>query len=106
MESASISAAEASVRTATRSFAERARGFAATSSSAAVVANTVSLRTSTRIYQARFDSDDWSGSVLSIPVDPVTGALQPAEWDVAVWFGLIPLMLAPRPAGVFIAYRT
>ncbi|MDJ0738168.1 MAG: PilC/PilY family type IV pilus protein [Gammaproteobacteria bacterium] len=56
---------------------------ATTSSSASVVANTVSLRTSTRIYQARFDSTDWSGSVVSFPVDTTTGALLPQEWDVA-----------------------
>ena len=56
---------------------------ATTSSSASVVANSVSLQTSTRIYQARFDSTDWSGSVLSYPVDIATGALQPYEWDVA-----------------------
>jgi type IV pilus assembly protein PilY1 len=55
---------------------------ATTSSSASVVANTVSLRTTTRIYQARFDSADWSGSVVSFPVDS-TGALGDAEWDVA-----------------------
>ena len=48
-----------------------------------MVANTVSLRTTTRIYQARFNSADWSGSVVSFPVDPVTGALKPVEWDVA-----------------------
>lgn len=56
---------------------------ATTSSSASVVANSVSLQTSTRIYQARFDSADWSGSVVSFPVDLGTGALQPAEWEAA-----------------------
>lgn len=56
---------------------------ATTSSSASVVANSVSLQTSTRIYQARFDSSDWSGSVVSFPVDIQTGALLPAEWDVS-----------------------
>ena len=54
---------------------------ATTSSSASVVANSVSLQTSTRIYQARFDSDDWSGTVLSFPVDITTGALQPTDWS-------------------------
>jgi len=56
---------------------------ATTSSAASVVANSVSLQTTTRIYQASFDSNDWSGSVLSFPVDVGTGALQPAEWNAA-----------------------
>jgi len=56
---------------------------ATTSSAASVVANSVSLQTTTRIYQARFDSTDWSGSVVSFPVDLATGALLPAEWDAA-----------------------
>ncbi|MGB5468741.1 MAG: PilC/PilY family type IV pilus protein, partial [Sedimenticolaceae bacterium] len=54
---------------------------ATTSSSASVVANSVSLQTSTRIYQARFDSDDWTGTVLSFPVDITTGTLQPPDWS-------------------------
>lgn len=56
---------------------------ATTSSSASVVANSVSLQTTTRIYQARFDSADWSGQLLSFPVDLATGSLLPAEWDAA-----------------------
>ncbi|MCB1800972.1 MAG: hypothetical protein KDI82_04710 [Gammaproteobacteria bacterium] len=55
---------------------------ATTSSSASVVANSVSLQTQTRLFQARFDSEDWSGSVVSLPVSS-TGALLSAEWDVA-----------------------
>ena len=39
------------------------------------------LQTTTRIYQARFDSNDWSGKLLSFPVDITTGTLQSAEWD-------------------------
>lgn len=54
---------------------------ATVSSSASVVANSVSLQTTTRIYQARFDSNDWSGKLLSFPVDITTGTLQAAEWD-------------------------
>lgn len=53
------------------------------SSSASVVANSASLQSSTRIYQARFDSTDWSGSVVSIPIDLATGAVLPVEWDAA-----------------------
>jgi type IV pilus assembly protein PilY1 len=54
---------------------------ATVSSSASVVANSVSLQTTTRIYQARFDSADWSGKLLSFPVNLTTGFLEPAEWD-------------------------
>lgn len=39
-------------------------------SSAAVSANTTSIKTGTTIYQARFNSADWSGDVLAIPVNP------------------------------------
>ncbi len=70
---------------------------AAISSASSVVANTVSLDTGTRVYQARFDSTDWSGQVLSFRVDPNTGNFldntnslvspanatsSDAEWDV------------------------
>jgi type IV pilus assembly protein PilY1 len=51
------------------------------SSSASVVANSVSLQTTTRIYQARFDSTDWSGRLLSFPVNLATGELEAEEWD-------------------------
>ena len=54
------------------------------SSSASVVANSVSLQTTTRIYQAQFDSIVWSGSVVSYPVDVATGSLLPAEWDASI----------------------
>lgn len=38
-------------------------------SSAAVAANTTSIKTGTSVYQARFNSADWSGDLLSIPVN-------------------------------------
>lgn len=38
-------------------------------SSAAVSANTTSIKTGTTVYQARFNSADWSGDVLAIPVN-------------------------------------
>ncbi|MCB1926243.1 MAG: hypothetical protein KDJ27_21350 [Gammaproteobacteria bacterium] len=55
------------------------------SSSSSVVANSVSLQTTTRLYQARFDSTDWSGSVVSLKVDTSTGAVDQLnpDWDVA-----------------------
>jgi len=39
-------------------------------SSAAVAANTTSIKTGTYVYQARFNSADWSGDVLAVPVNP------------------------------------
>ena len=57
---------------------------ATVSSSASVVANSVSLQTTTRIYQARFDSADWSGKLLSFPVSIATGGLLTPEWDAGV----------------------
>lgn len=65
---------------------------ATTSSSASVVANSVSLQTQTRLFQARFDSTDWSGSVVALQIDPATGQLRTnpndaneylTDWDVA-----------------------
>lgn len=60
------------------------QAIATVTSSASVVANSVSLQTTTRIYQARFDSADWSGKLLSFPVSIATGALLPPEWDAGV----------------------
>lgn len=53
-------------------------------SSAAVAANTTSIRTGTAIYQARFNSADWSGDVLSIPVNS-DGTLPTNIVDSATW---------------------
>jgi len=54
---------------------------ATTSSASAVVANSVSFQSTTRIYQARFDSKDWTGQLLSFPLDVATGAVLDPEWD-------------------------
>ena len=52
---------------------------AATSASAAVTLSTGALNIATRIYQARFNSEDWSGRLLSFrPED-----LGNPEWDAA-----------------------
>ena len=55
---------------------------AATPSSAALSANSTSIQTGTFIYQAKFDSKDWTGSLLALPVQ---GDGQPgtAQWDAA-----------------------
>ena len=49
-------------------------GIAARTSSAASVALNTGARTlSSRLYQARFDSGNWSGQLLSFKIDPATG---------------------------------
>ena len=53
---------------------------ARTGSASAVAANSSSLRTDGRLYQAKFNSGDWSGELLSIPVDS-HGNHGTAEWD-------------------------
>jgi type IV pilus assembly protein PilY1 len=40
---------------------------------AAVATNSTRLDTNTTIYQARFDSRDWSGDLLALSIDPDTG---------------------------------
>jgi type IV pilus assembly protein PilY1 len=48
-----------------------------TSSAASVALNAGALTTSTRVFQTRFDSGDWSGQLLSIKLDPTTSAPLP-----------------------------
>ena len=40
---------------------------------AAVATNSTRLDTNTTIYQARFDSRDWSGDLMAFDIDPATG---------------------------------
>ena len=51
-----------------------------TGSASAVAANSNSLMTNGRIYQAKFNSGDWSGQLLSIPIGS-TGILGTTEWN-------------------------
>jgi len=51
-----------------------------TGSASAVAANSNSLMTNGRIYQAKFNSGDWSGQLLSIPINSV-GTLGATEWE-------------------------
>jgi type IV pilus assembly protein PilY1 len=53
----------------------------ATSSASSVATNSTSLRSGSRIYQARFNSNDWSGQLLSFSIDlnGVIGSKE--EWD-------------------------
>lgn len=55
---------------------------ARTGSASAVAANSNSLMTNGRIYQAKFNSGDWSGQLLSVPIDSV-GNLGTTEWNAA-----------------------
>jgi type IV pilus assembly protein PilY1 len=57
-----------------KSIAER------TSSAASVALNSGSHNANSRVYQARFNSGDWSGQLLSFPVD-VHGNVSSPEWD-------------------------
>ncbi len=53
----------------------------ATSSASSVATNSTSLHTGSKIYQARFNSNDWSGQLLSYAID-FNGNIAPtAEWD-------------------------
>ncbi len=51
-------------------------------SASSIALNSTSLRAGSSVYQARFNSADWSGQLLSIPILS-TGALGPEEWDAA-----------------------
>lgn len=51
------------------------------SSSSSVATNSTSLRTGSRIYQARYNPNDWSGQVLAINLDPTNGDILTTAWD-------------------------
>lgn len=59
------------------------------SSAAAIATNSTRLDTDTLIYQARFDSGDWSGQLLAYPVND-DGSVGLPVWDAA--------KLLPTPA--------
>ncbi|TVO78382.1 pilus assembly protein [Sedimenticola selenatireducens] len=50
------------------------------SSSSAVVANSVRLQAGTKIFQARFNSGEWSGELLAYPVN-ADGSVGAAQWN-------------------------
>ncbi|MBW7923195.1 MAG: fimbrial assembly protein [Burkholderiaceae bacterium] len=53
----------------------------ATSSASSVATNSTSLNTGSKVYQARFNSNDWSGQLLSYPID-FNGNISPTpDWD-------------------------
>lgn len=51
-----------------------------TSSAAAVATNSTRLNTDTLVYQARFNSGDWSGQIIAYPLES-DGSLGAAKWD-------------------------
>lgn len=53
---------------------------ARTGSASAVATSSSSLTTNGRLYQAKFNSGDWSGQLLSIPIDS-SGTIGATEWD-------------------------
>jgi type IV pilus assembly protein PilY1 len=50
-------------------------------SASSVATNSTSLQTGSTIYQARFNSNDWSGQVLAYPVDMSGQVSVNAAWD-------------------------
>lgn len=54
-----------------------------TSSAASVALNSGSQNINSRVYQARFSSGDWSGQLLSFPLNP-DGTIAAAEWDSGI----------------------
>jgi type IV pilus assembly protein PilY1 len=56
---------------------------ARTSSSAAVATNSTRLDTNTKIYQARFNSNNWSGQLLAFDLNDTNGTIGSQVWDAA-----------------------
>lgn len=53
-------------------------------SSSSVAANTTSIQTGTRVYQARFDSSNWTGQLLSYTLSAAGAVSGTFEWDAAI----------------------
>lgn len=64
------------LKAAVKSIAQR------TSSAASVALNSGSHSANSRVYQARFNSGEWSGQLLSFPVD-TDGNVSSPEWDAS-----------------------
>jgi type IV pilus assembly protein PilY1 len=83
---------------------------ATTSSSASVVANSLTLQAGTRIYQAQFDSTDWSGDLVAYPLD-TSGRPQAASWrsqtqvDGQNWNNGRRILTSTTAAGGGVAFR-
>ncbi len=60
-------------------------GMLSESSASSVATNSTSLKTDSRIYQASFNSNDWSGHLFAYNVDPTKGDVsKTASWDSGV----------------------
>lgn len=55
---------------------------AANPSSAALSANSTNIQAGTLVYQAKFDSKDWSGTLLALPVQG-DGSIGSVQWDAS-----------------------
>lgn len=52
------------------------------SSSSSVATNSTSLQTGSFIYQARYNSNDWSGQLRALELNTTSGdVIEPAKWD-------------------------
>ena len=50
----------------------------------AVALNSGSIETTSRLFQAKFNTGDWSGQLLAFPIDSTTGEIGTPLWDAAV----------------------
>jgi type IV pilus assembly protein PilY1 len=55
-----------------------------TASASSVATNSTSLNTGTKIYQARFNANDWSGQLLQFQVNADGTVSTTADWDAGV----------------------
>jgi type IV pilus assembly protein PilY1 len=58
-----------------------------TSSAAAVAANSARLNSDTRIYQARYDTENWTGDLIAFPINS-DGTLDKAAWHAQDQIGI------------------
>ena len=47
----------------------------------AVALNSGSIQTNSRLFQAKFNTGDWSGQIQAFPIDSTTGTIGAALWD-------------------------
>ena len=64
-------------------------------SASAVSFNSTSITQDTRVFQAKFDTDGWNGSLQAFPFDATTGAGS-LDWDAGVVLRQRDLALNPR----------
>lgn len=68
------------------SFAEQLSGVLSnivdrTSSASSVALNSGSISSDSRVYQARFNSEGWTGQLLALPINIADGTLGSSVWD-------------------------